>query len=163
MLLLFLPLLLAAQEKETPHLIPVWLSGGAYIDNDVTSIHLSCAVEVGKTTLSAGVGSRGGLLTKVANDGYGFQVVNLSVGRRWHTAWTHASVLIGPSLLTGDQRHDAGTFTYTRVQTVGLDLQSLFLFHIDNEVGLGIGIYGNLNPVHSFVGVRLHAMLGDGE
>jgi hypothetical protein len=164
---IFLPLLvvflsnpLAAQEKDTTY--KYWITVGAWIGRNLSE-NLSYNFSLGDNFYKVGYFIRGGFseTPSVGEDGYLFNTVDISVGKRLQSKWFQSSMFVGPSFVFGKKRASFGnTDDY---ETAGLEADIQLLFRPANEVGIGVGLYGNLNFVKNYIGLNVNLTLGNGK
>lgn len=106
---------------------------------------------------------RGGLLGDMNADvgKYIFGSVNILAGKRLQSKWFQASLFCGPSYVYGS-RGITGGFN-EKFNTAGLDLQTQLIFRLANEIGIGIGLNGNLNFVKNFGDIFINITIGNGK
>ncbi|MFA6596443.1 MAG: hypothetical protein WCS69_01890 [Ignavibacteriaceae bacterium] len=87
--------------------------------------------------------------------------VSISIGKRFRSKWFEASFFSGPSCVYGDK--GVNPALYTKFITPGLETDVQLLFRLANEVGIGVGLYGNLNFIKNFGGITINITLGNGK
>jgi hypothetical protein len=147
-----------SQENDSTY--KYWMTLGLWADRDA-DVALNYSFSPGQNFFTVGYFERGGFLGGLASDGYHISAVNASIGDRIQSQWFHVSGFIGPSFIFGRKIIPGGD--QESFKTIGLDLQSQFLFRVANEVGFGLALYGNLNPVKNYSGFRFMITIGNGK
>ncbi len=88
---------------------------------------------------------------------YFFRSINLSIGKRFQSEWFETSLFCGPAYVYGN------SYSNKSFYTVGLATQVQLLFRPANEIGIGVGMQGNLNFVKNFGAIYLNITLGNGK
>ena len=154
--------ILKAQEQDSTY--KYWMTLGlmAYNNNGAT-LNLSYSFNIGHNFYKAGYSAKGDILhTSVpAKDGYQYQAVDVSIGKRWQSEWFQAALFAGPAYVFGKKRITYGN--NEDYHTVGLNTDLQLLFRLANEVGIGVGLYGNVNFDHSYAGINVNFAIGNGK
>ena len=147
-----------AQDNDSTY--KYWMSLGVWADRDVV-VNLNYSFSPGRTYFTIGYFERGGFLGGLASDGFLFRTVNASIGDRMQSNWFHVSGFIGPSFNFGQRLVLGGS--QESFKTVGIDIESQFLFRPANEIGFGLAVYGNLNLVRNYSGFKFLLTIGNGK
>ena len=114
--LVLIPLrLISAQEEDTEY--KYWMTLGVGIIN--TTLDLSYSFSIEDYFYKAGYLRRGGLFTTTGRDGYLYNAVNISIGKRLQSEWFQASLFTGPSYLFGERK--AAGESNVRFNSIGLE------------------------------------------
>ncbi len=148
---------LLAQEKDTTY--KYWVTLGLGVIK--TSINLSYNFSIDDKFYKVGYLNRGGLLTTTGKDGYLYNSMDISIGKRLQTEWFQISLFSGPSYVFGKKRATSGD--HEKYNTIGLETDAQLLFRAANEVGIGLGLYSNLNFERSYAGINISLTLGNGK
>jgi hypothetical protein len=105
---------------------------------------------------------RGGLLTITGRDGYVYNSIDISIGKRIQSEWFQASLFAGPAFVFG-KNDIALPGEYEKFNTLGFETDMHLLFRPANEVGFGIGLYSNLNFQRSYAGINISITIGNGK
>ena len=163
MLLLFSGNLLFAQEEDTTY--KYWITIGGMLNNDLVSGNLNYSFSLGSHFYKAGYFTRGGFSLSnnraVGKDGYLYNTIDISIGKRLQSEWFQAAFFVGPSYLFGKKELSEDNFE--NYNTVGLESDIQLLFRPANDVGVGIGLYGNLNFEKNYAGLNVNITLGNGK
>lgn len=96
----------------------------------------------------------------VRDNKYLINSFDISIGKRFQSEWFEASVFGGPSYIFGEKPISFGD--KEKYMTFGLQTDLQLLFRIANEVGIGLGLYNNLNFVKNYSGININITLGNG-
>ena len=155
--LIFIPLcLISAQEDST---YKYWMTLGVGVIN--TNINLNYSFSIADNFYKVAYLKRGGLLTRTGKDGYLYNAVDISIGKRLKSEWFQTSLFVGPSYIFGEKNVTPGK--YERFNTVGLETDLQLLFRLANEIGIGIGLYGNFNFKNNYSGINVILTFGNGK
>lgn len=159
-LIFFLTSLLYAQQEEPTY--KYWMTVGGWINKDV-SLNLNYNFSLVNNFYKVGYFIRGGFSQNpsVGEDGYLFNSIDISIGKRLQSEWFQASVFGGPSYVFGQKRVSSNDTE--KYHTVGLETDIQLLFRVANEIGIGIGFYGNLNFTKNYGGININLTLGNGK
>ena len=162
-LLLLSENLLFAQEEDTVY--KYWMTvGGMFMNDEISSI-LNYSFSLGNNFYKVGYFQRGGFSLSdtptVGRDGYLYNTIDISIGKRFQSEWFQASVFAGPSYIYGKKRISQGN--KEDYNTIGLGSDIQLLFRLADEVGVGVGLYGNLNFAKSYAGMNINITLGNGK
>ncbi|NLT51274.1 MAG: hypothetical protein GXX85_10185 [Ignavibacteria bacterium] len=151
-----------AQESDSTN--SYWMTLGFFInpvDNSELTGNFDLNYKIKDFFYKVGFFAQGGVLKQFGESGYSFRKIDISIGKRILSEWFHSSLFIGPTFIYGEKEQ---TMTnYTTFNTVGLEANLQLLLRIANEVGIGFGIYGNINYEHSFAGASLYITIGNGK
>lgn len=163
MLLLFSGNSLFAQSEDTTY--KYWMTIGAMLTYEVVSLNLGYTFSLGSNFYKASYLKKGGFSlsgnSTVGNDGYLFNTIDISFGKRLQSEWFQAAFFVGPSYLFG--KKELSEDNYENYNTVGLQSDWQLLFRIADEVGIGVGLYGNLNFEKNYAGLNVNLTLGNGK
>jgi len=150
--------LLQAQNEDTTY--KYWITTGGWIDKNV-SLNFNYSFSLCDNFYKVGYFIRGGFSQNpsVGEDGYLFNSVDISIGRRLQSEWFQSSLFVGPSFVFGKKRIAPGN--NEKYNTVGLETDIQLLFRPANEIGLGIGLYGNLNFIKNYAGININLSFGN--
>jgi hypothetical protein len=101
----------------------------------------------------------GGFTTNA--DGFLFRSVNISIGDRLEDRYYQIATFIGPAFVFGEERNNKNELE--NFSTVGLQVDAQFVFKPVSEIGLGLGLYSNLNFKQSFYGMNVLINIGNGK
>jgi hypothetical protein len=103
--------------------------------------------------------SKGSFLGDTPNEAgqYFFRSFNISIGKRFQSEWFQASLFCGPSYVYGN------SYSNESFNTIGLATQVQLLFRPANELGIGVGMQGNLNFVKNFGAIYVNFTIGNGQ
>ena len=162
-LLLLSENLLFAQEEDTVY--KYWMTVGWMFNNDLMSSNLNYSFSLGNNFYKIGYFGRGGFSLSdtptVGRDGYLYNTIDISIGKRFQSEWFQAAFFVGPSYLFGKKELSEDNFE--NYNTVGLESDIQLLFRLADEVGVGVGLYGNLNFEKSYAGMNINITLGNGK
>lgn len=139
-----------------------WFTFGSMINRDV-SMNLSYSFSLNGSFYKVGYFIRGGFSQNptVGNNGFLFNSVDVSFGKRLQSEWFQISAFIGPSFVFGTERTSSDTLE--KFNTAGIETDLQFLFRPANEIGIGISFYGNANFMKNFTGININLTLGNGK
>lgn len=162
-LLLLSSNLLYAQSEDTSYKYWITVGGMLMFNKDLASINLNYSFSIDRNFYKVAYFSRGGVSQNpsVGNDGYLYNTIDISIGKRLQSEWFQAAFFVGPSYLFGKKELSADNFE--DYDTVGLQSDVQLLFRLADEVGVGVGIYGNLNFENSYAGLNVNITLGNGK
>ena len=151
---------LHAQNEENSY--KYWMTIGFWAHRDV-NINANYCFSLMTNYYKVGYFMRGGLSEEPTTDedGYLIQSIDLSIGKRLQSKWFQASLFGGPAFVFGKRR--ISVFNDEKFNTVGLETDIQLLFRLANEVGLGVGLYGNLNFIKNYAGININITLGNGK
>lgn len=159
-LLFFSVNLLHAQKEEATY--KYWMTIGFWIDRDVTA-NFNYNFSLDNNFYKVGYLTKG---YSFPFGGFGsgnilIRSIDISIGRRLQFEWFQASLFAGPSYVFGKKL--LITDSIEKFNTVGLETEIQLLFRPSNEVGIGIGLYGNINFIKNYVGININLTLGNGK
>jgi hypothetical protein len=154
--LLMLSVSLFAQEKDSSY--KYWLNFGVGGEHELSSsFALNYNFSIKNHFIQAGyhfsgaiMNIEGGLLQP--SGGNIFHSFNLSYGERLMSDYFLSSAFIGPSLVTGKTKKEADLKS-KKYTTIGLAIETQWIFRAANELGFGIEFYGNLNHYQNIAAV----------
>lgn len=149
-----------AQKKDSSY--KYWLTIGARFGENL-SLNFNYTFGKANNFYKVGYFTRGGYSRKPApgKDGYLFNSVDISIGKRFQSEWFMVSAFSGPAYVFGEERNSPGN--YDKYNTIGIDSYIQLLFRLADEIGIGIGIYGNLNFIRNYAGVNVNITIGNGK
>ncbi len=159
-----------AQKEEASYKYWITIGGGFWPDQDI-SLNINYSFSPSFSFLTGGTFFKVGYLTKggfsfnrnigVGEDGFLYNTIDLSIGKRLLSERFIACLFLGPSYIYGEERTPYGP--YYKFRTFGLESDIQLLFRLANEVGIGVGLYGNLNFVNNYAGMNINITLGNGK
>ena len=160
LLILFSVNFLHAQKEE--NLYKYWMTVGSWVDRDLTA-NFNYSFSIGNNFYKVGFLSKG---DSFPFEGFGsdnilIRAIDISIGRRLQTEWFQASLFVGTSYVFGKKLLINDSIE--KFNTVGLETDIQLLFRPANEVGIGIGLYGNLNFIKNYAGININLTLGNGK
>ena len=155
--LVLFSLSILAQGKDTTY--KYWMTLGIGVIN--TSVNFNYSFSLGDNFFKAGYLKRGGLLTITGKDGYLYNTIDISIGRRLQSEWFQASLFAGPTYIFGEKRVPSND--NEKYNAIGLNTDLQLLFRLANEVGIGLGLYGNLNFEKNYAGININLTFGNGK
>ncbi len=149
-----------AQERDTSY--KYWMTIGGWIDRDV-NLNFNYSFSLGPDFYKVGYFIRGGFSQNPipSTNGYLYHSVDISIGKRLQSKWFQASLFAGPSYIFGEKRVAANN--NEKYNTIGLETDLQLLFRLADEVGIGLGLFGNLNFEKNFTGFDINLTLGNGK
>ena len=151
---------MSAQGKDSTY--KYWMTVGFFFNPDIT-FNLNYSFSLGNNFYKVGYQTKGdGLIWGgFGKNKYLFRSLDFSIGRRLQSKWFQASLFIGPSYVFGKKL--LMTNTVEDFSTIGLETDMQVLFRPANEVGIGIGLFGNLNFIKNSAGININLTLGNGK
>src|SRR5690606_16496657 len=158
-----------AQEEDTLHKYWITIGGGFWPEQDI-SLNINYSFSPNFNFLSDDIFFKVGYLAKggfsfngvgVGEDGFRYNTIDISIGKRLLTEWFMACVFLGPSYVFGRERTPIGP--YDTFRTIGLESDIQLLFRPGNDIGIGVGLYSNLNFVNFYTGININITLGNGK
>ncbi len=154
----------AFQAQETDSAYKYWLTAGGMLTPDVVSFNFDYSFSSENYFYKIGYLISGGFgftsAPNIGDNGYLYKSIDFSIGKRLLSKWFQVAFFTGPSYLFGKKR--TLNQDIIKYNTFGLQTDVQLLFRIANEIGLGIGLYGNVNFEKSFTGINLNITLGNG-
>lgn len=138
-----------------------WMTYGFMVYERTVTGNLSYSFSLGENFYKVGYIGRGGFMGGLTDGGYTHKSVAISVGKRTQSDWFQGALFIGPSYVFGERKTFAGN--HENYKTIGLQSDLQLLFRLADEVGFGVGLFGNINFVRSFSGVNINITLGNGK
>ncbi len=148
--------LLQAQEKNSSY--KYWMTWGFMIVDNNISGNLGYSFSLGDNFYKVGIIVKD---DSFFSPKYRFRSVDISIGKRFITEWWQANVFIGPSYVFGDNSISNGN--REKYETVGLQSDIQLLFRLADEIGIGVGLWGNANFLKSNVGLNINITIGNGK
>lgn len=148
-----------AQEAENEYKYWMTLGFGGY--DQTVSVNLNYSFSIGDNFYKVDYLYRGGALGGVGGDGLQNTSIDISIGKRIQSEWIQASLFCGPSYLYGRKSIGSGDSEF--FHTFGLQTYLQVLFRPANELGIGFGLFGNLNFVKNYVGININLTVGNGK
>ena len=155
--------LLQAQDKDSSY--KYWMTWGfMFLDGNVSG-NLGYSFSIGENFYKTGwlvqdkfePSPWGGGSIEMAD----FNSVDISIGKRYQSEWWQANVFAGPSYVFGDNSISNGN--REKYNTIGLQTDIQLLLRLANEIGIGVGLWGNANFVKSHAGININITLGNGK
>jgi hypothetical protein len=139
-----------------------WMTVGGWVDRDIR-LNFNYSFSLGNNFYKVGYFIRGGFSQNpsIGNDGYLYNSFDISIGKRFQSEWFQVAFFAGPSYVFGKKQISPDNDE--KFYTIGLETDVQLLFRPANEVGVGIGLYGNINFERSFVGININITLGNGK
>ncbi len=152
--------LLLAQKEDSTY--KYWITIGGWIEKNV-SLNFNYSFSLGNNFYKVGYFTRGGFSQSpsVGKDGYLFNTIDISIGKRLKSEWFNICLFLGPSYVFGKKRISQGI--YEKYSTFGLESDVQLLFRPADEIGIGVGFYGNLNFTKNYAGININLTLGNGK
>ena len=138
-----------------------WMTLGVGVYKQTMSANLNYSFSLGDNFYKVGYLHRGGILGGSGEDGLLNTSVDISIGKRIQSEWFQAAFFGGPSYIFG--RKSIGHGDTENFKTVGLEADVQLLFRAANEVGIGVGLFGNINFVKSYSGISFNITIGNGK
>lgn len=137
-----------------------WMTWGFMINKDISG-NLNYTFSLGDNFFKVNSFGRGSILGGPGENGFRYNSVDVSIGKRFQSEWFQATIFSGPAFVFGEQRQEHGNNNH--FNTVGIQSDLQLLFRLANEVGIGIGLYSNLNFKSSFWGFNINITIGNGK
>lgn len=151
--------LVFAQQKDSPY--KYWLTLGVSVINTTATVNGNYSFSLGDNFYKAGYMHRAGFFGGAGDDGYIFNTIDVSIGKRLQSEWFQVNAFTGPSYVFGKKSITPGE--YEMFYTAGLQTEVQLLFRPANEIGFGIGLYNNLNFTKGYTGINLTITMGNGK
>jgi hypothetical protein len=138
-----------------------WMTGGIMLQSKDASVNVSYNFSINDFFYKVGYRAVGGApLQRFGSLEREFNTFDISIGRRTISDWVFAAFFIGPCFIYGDKLvdHDIKNFN-----TIGLQVDAQLLFRLANEIGIGLGLFGNLNFERAYAGIGLNVTIGNGK
>jgi len=90
-----------------------------------------------------------------------FNSIDISIGKRFQSEWWQSNIFVGPSYVFGGK--DISTSNREKYSTIGLQTDIQLLFRLADEIGIGVGLWGNANFEKSRAGININITLGNGK
>ena len=148
-----------AQEKDTTY--KYWVTIGLIGYEGDLALNLSYNFSLAEKFFKVGYLLKCGMMGGLAEDGFLHKSIDISIGDRWQSEWFQSSLFAGPAFIFGEKKNSTGD--RENYNTIGVETELQFLFRMANEVGIGLGLYGNLNFQKSFFGFNINFTLGNGK
>ncbi len=153
--------LLQAQEKETDY--KYWMTlGGMFVGENVSG-NIGYCFSLGTNFYKVGYliqdkfRSFGGGSVETAD----FNSIDISIGKSFQTEWWQVAFFVGSSYVFG-AKSISNDFR-ENYDTIGLQTDIQLLFRYANELGIGLGLWGNINIKNSSAGVNINLTIGNGK
>jgi hypothetical protein len=152
---------LHAQNEESTY--KYWITLGSWFENRSITTNLSYNFSLGDNFYKVGYLSKGDdpVFGGYGSDNIKIRSIDVSIGKRLQSKWFQTSLFVGPAYVYGSKLLINNSID--NFNTVGMETEIQLLFRLANEVGIGVGFYGNLNFVKSNVGINLNITLGNGK
>ena len=138
-----------------------WMTIGFMFDRDVR-VNFDYSFSFHNSFYKIGYLAKGtAVLGGFEDDHLKIKSVDFSIGRRFQSKWFQAAFFAGPAYIFGEKLLLA-PYSIKKFNSVGIKSDIQLLFRLANEVGIGVGLYGNLNPIKNYAGINLNITLGNG-
>lgn len=139
-----------------------WMTMGFIINRDV-NINFNYTFSTGPNFYKVNYFVRSGFSQQanLTSDGYLYRALDVSIGKRFQSEWFQIAGFVGLSFIFGEKRK--GNDLTAKYSTLGTQTDLQLLYRIANEVGIGIGLYGNLNFEKSYGGANINITIGNGK
>ena len=153
--------LLQAQEEDSSY--KYWMTfGGGYIGENISG-NLSYSFSLENNFYKVGwliqdefhLFGGGSIITA------DFNSIDISVGKRFQSEWWQTTFFAGPSYVFGEKK--VSNSNKEKYNTVGLQTDIQLLFRLADEIGIGVGLWGNANFEKSRVGININITMGNGK
>jgi len=158
LLIFFSANFLYAQKVESTY--KYWMTVGFWAHTDIT-VNFDYNFSVNNNFYKIGYLINGISLWNGGLTSINHRVINISIGKRLQTEWFQLAFFAGPSYVFGKKQISVNNTA--KFNTIGLETDLQLLFRPANEIGIGIGLYGNINFEKSFVGININITLGNGK
>ncbi len=158
LLIFFSANFLYAQKEDSTY--KYWMTVGFWVHKDMT-VNFDYNFSVNNNFYKIGYLINGISLWNGGLTSNNHRAINISIGKRLQTEWFQVAFFAGPSYVFGKKQISVDNDE--KFNTIGLETDVQLLFKPANEVGIGIGLYGNLNFEKSFVGININITLGNGK
>jgi hypothetical protein len=140
-----------------------WVTLGGWFENRNFTGNVAYNFSIGNYFYKVGYLLKGDdpVLGGYGSDNIKIRSIDASIGRRVLSNWFQTSFFVGPSYVFGTKL--MGNSSSESFHTVGLESEIQLLFRPANEVGIGIGLYGNLNFERNYAGINVNLTLGNGK
>jgi len=163
MLVLSFVNLLPAQEKDTTY--KYWMTIGVMIVNWDFTGNFNYTFSLNDNFYKVNYLTKGADVIAQqqlpGREGIFYNSIDVSIGKRIKSKWFQASFFAGPAYVYGEKYID--TNRKDKFKTAGLQMDAQFLFRLANEVGIGVGLFANLNFEKNFMGFDVNITLGNGK
>ncbi len=152
--------LIQAQESDSSY--KYWMTFGLGSIDDNISGNLSYSFSVGENFYKVGwliqdkfnpIGS--------SFETVDFNSIDFSIGKRFESEWWQAAFFAGPSFLFGEKKVPSGD--RERYNTIGVQTDIQLLLRLADEIGIGVGLWGNANFEKGRAGINVNITLGNGK
>jgi len=154
---------LYSQEKSAPY--KYWMTFELYGSNNNISLGAAYSFSAGEYFYKAGYFTRSAfsLWDKmiVDNTGHYYKCINICIGKRYQFEWFQAAFFAGPAYVFGEK--EVKNSIYKNYNTAGLQTDIQLLFRIADEIGIGAGLYCNLNFEQPYAGININLAFGNGK
>jgi len=154
------------QSQDKDSVYKYWMTGGIWFQEYLQgSVTLSYQFSLDNYFYKVGylvngaAGLDGGFIANA--DDFLFRSVNISIGDRLEDRYYQIATFIGPAYVFGEERNNKNELE--NFSTVGLQVDAQFVFKPVSEIGLGLGLYSNLNVKQSFYGMNVLINIGNGK
>jgi hypothetical protein len=163
LIIIFPAILLQAQDKNSAY--KYWFTWGGMFDGENLSGNISYSFSLGNNFYKIGYLVKdefnpspwGGGSFETAD----FNSISISIGKRFQSEWWQTTFFVGPAYVFGENDFPNGN--NEKYDTIGLQTEMQILFRYADELGLGIGLWGNMNLNKSHVGININLTLGNGK
>ncbi len=153
--------LLQAQESDSSYKYWMTLGLGSFDDN--ISGNLSYSFSIGENFYKVGwlIQDEFNPISGASFGSADFNSIDISIGKRFQSEWWQASFFAGPSFVFGENKISSGN--RERYNTIGLQTDIQLLLRLADEIGIGVGLWGNANFEKSRAGINVNITLGNGK
>ena len=148
--------LLHAQADDSSY--KYWMTFGFMFMNENISGNLGYSFSIGENFYKVGVLAKN---EDFFSPKYKFRSIDISFGKRFISEWWQTSFFAGPSYVFGDNSTSNGNKEI--YESIGLQTDIQLLFRLADEIGIGVGLWGNVNFEKSLVGINVNITLGNGK
>jgi hypothetical protein len=137
-----------------------WMTVGMFVENyKGITFDADYSFSIGDNFYKVGYLSKGSFWSDSPSEEgqHFFRSINISIGKRFLTEWFQASLFCGPSYVYGN------SYNNDSFNAIGLATQVQLLFRLADEIGIGVGMQGNLNFVKNFGAIYVNISLGNGK
>jgi hypothetical protein len=140
------------------------VSVGALLANDIFIFQLDYSISIKNNFYKLGYICDGGL-SLTGEDGPSYkgsflQSVSFTFGDRFRSKAFEAWLYCGPAYVWGINKFEDNP--QKQSNTIGLEAKALLMFRASKSAGFGVGCFGNLNRIKSFVGATISIVITNG-
>jgi len=157
LILLSLSLVISLQAQEEDSSYKYWLTWGGMYDGENLSGNLGYSFSAGDNFYKVGYIAHGEFMRESPD----FNSIDVSIGKRFQSEWWQAAIFAGPSYVFVNK--SIGNGNREKHGTIGLQTDIQLLFRYADELGIGLGLWGNVNSEKSYAGFNIVLTLGNGK